>query len=209
MDIDPSGGCCSSKLVKSHQASPHPLFLWLPSPIVNPRPVKALPASPWTLECDQPCKTKQNSRENTSDEVMQSDFVVISHHYKYRSFFLFLFFFRGVTGKLKGITSPTVSSYFSLFVHVGKSSFSVRVKKWAFRVYPKAPERKWASPSVGNTVCLCLHYIPAAIESQSGTVPRVVSRISIQSTKKRIESKWMTGLVSPLRVWSLNCRFKG
>ena len=117
--------------------------------------------------------------------------------------------FRGVTGKLKGITSPTVSSYFSLFVHVGKSSFSVRVKKWAFRVYPKAPERKWASPSVGNTVCLCLHYIPAAIESQSGTVPRVVSRISIQSTKKRIESKWMTGLVSPLRVWSLNCRFKG
>lgn len=81
-------------------------------------------------------------------------------------------------------------------------------QKWAFRVYPKAPERKWAFPSVGNTVCLCLHYIPAAIESQGGTIPRMVSRISIQSTKKRLKSKWMIGLVSSLRygVWPAESR---
>lgn len=155
------------------------------------------------MECDQSCKTKQNGRENTSDEFMQSDFVVISPHYKCRSVF------RGVTGKLKGITFPTVSLscflFFPFFLSTAGNPvvhFSVRVKaKFAhgnFHVYPKAPERKWAFPSVGNTVCLFFHYIPAAIESQSGTIPRMVSRILIQSTKKRIQSKWMIVLVSSL-----------
>lgn len=117
--------------------------------------------------------------------------------------------FRGITGKLKGISFPTVSLSCFLFFPFFLSTvgnpvvhFSVRVRaRFAlknFHVYPKAPERKWAFPSVGNTVCLCFHYIPAAIESQSGTIPRMVSRISIQSTKKRIQSKWMIGLVSSL-----------
>lgn len=118
--------------------------------------------------------------------------------------------FRGITRKLKGITFPTVSLSWVLIFPVLSTlgnqviRLSVRVKatyapeNWAFQVYPKAPERKWAFPSVGNTVCLCFLYIPAAIESQSGTIPRVVSWISIQSTKKRIQSKWMIGLVSPL-----------
>lgn len=140
-------------------------------------------------------------------------------------FFLWLFpslqiqiCFGGVTGKLKGITFLTVSFswvliFFPLFLSTLGNPvvrFSARVKARsapkdrAFQVYPKAPERKWAFPSVGNTVCLCFHYIPAAIESQSGTVPRMVSRISIQSTKKRIQSNRMIGLVFPLwyGVWT-------
>lgn len=125
---------------------------------------------------------KQNCRENTLDEVMQSCFMVISHHYKYTS----------ITGQLKGIVFPTVSLSLLIFppffVHLGNSSYlflGESHKKKVFQVYPKAPERKWVFPSVGNTVCLCLHYIPAAIESQGGTIPRMVSQISIQSTKKK------------------------
>lgn len=75
-------------------------------------------------------------------------------------------------------------------------------------MYPKAPERKWAFPSVGRAVCLCLHYIPAAKESQGGTVPRTVKRISSESTKKRLKSKWTLGRLSSLRYWTLTCRFK-
>ena len=66
---------------KSHQS----LFKCLPEPVLKLRPAKKkiLLARRETLECDQPCKNE--NRENTSDEVMQSGFVVISHHYKYRS----------------------------------------------------------------------------------------------------------------------------
>jgi len=143
-----------------------------------------------------------------------------SHAKRFRGYFPSLQMqvcFRGVTGKLKGITFPTVSLSCLFFFFLSTSGnpvvhFSVRVKarfaRENFHVYPKAPERKWAFPSVGNTVCLCFHYIPAAIESQSGTIPRMVSRILIQSTKKRIQSKWMIGLVSSLRcgVWTAESR---
>lgn len=81
-------------------------------------------------------------------------------------------------------------------------------KTKSFRVYPKAPERKWAFPSVGRAACLCLHYIPAAKESQGGTVPRTVKQISSESTKKRLKSKWTLGWLSSLRYWTLTCRFK-
>lgn len=68
-------------------------------------------------------------------------------------------FIRGVTTKLKGIILPIVSLslllIFPVFVHIRNSShlfLSESHKKWAVQVYPKAPERKWAFPSVGNTV---------------------------------------------------------
>lgn len=168
-----------------------------------------LHTSPQTPECNQPCKKKQNGRENTSDEVMQSGFVVISHRYKYRSLW------EVSQESWKGSYFPQSRWVYFLFFQflstlgIPVICFSVRVtKKWAFQVYPKAPERKWAFPSVGNTVSLCLHYIPAAIESQGGTSPRMVSRISIQSTKKRLNSKWMIGLVSSLRygAWPAESR---
>ncbi len=123
--------------------------------------------------------------------------------------------FRGVTGKFKrdhvSHSLFELTSYFSLFCplwEIQLSIFSARVKEWAFQVYPKAPERKWAFPSVGNTVCLWFHNIPAAIESQCGTIPRKVSRISIQSTEKGIQSKWMIGLVSHQwhGVWTAKLR---
>lgn len=99
---------------------------------------------------------------------------------------------------------------FSPFDHVGKSRcpFLSESQKLSF---PSVPQGTWEK--VGISLCWqhCVsvfHYIPAAIESQSGTIPRMVSRISIQNTKKRIQSKWMIGLVSLLwyGVWTAESR---
>lgn len=169
-----------------------------PKPVLNLRPAKMLLASPQTLECDQPCKTKQNGRENTSDEVMQSGFC------GYFPSLQIQVFFRGVTGKLKGIAFPqSLWGEFLFFPFLSTLvnpivRFLSESQKCSF---PSVPQGTWEK--VGISLCwqhcvsvFSLH--TAAIESQSGTIPRMVSRISIQSTKKRIQSKWMTGLVSPL-----------
>lgn len=150
---------------------------------ISKKPCVQAPNPGMRLTMHKKQKKKQNGRENTLDDVMQSCFMVISHHYKYTS----------ITGQLKGIVFPTVSlswlifsPFFLSILEIPVICFLVRVtKKKGFQVYPKAPERKWVFPSVGNTVCLCLHYIPAAIESQGGTIPRMVSQISIQRTKKK------------------------
>lgn len=65
--------------------------------------------------------------------------------------------------------------------------------------FPSVPQGTWERtgffPLLAN---VCFHYIPAAIESHSETVPRTVSRISVRSTKKRLQSEWTTGERSPL-----------
>lgn len=101
---------------------------------------RALHARPRILECDQPCKKKA---ENTTDEIMQSEFVVIPHCYKYRR----------ITGKLKGLIFPTVAlslclsfSIFYLFIFlpplgprwkkIPVTSFWMSRRK-VFQVYPQ------------------------------------------------------------------------
>lgn len=76
-------------------------------------------------------------------------------------FFLFLFF-RGVTGKLKGITFPTVSfelsSYFSLFVHIGKSSCPFLSESQKFELSECTPRHLRESghfPPLA-TLCVCV-----------------------------------------------------
>lgn len=114
-----------------------------------------LHTSPQTLECDQPCKKKQNGRENTSDEVMQSGFVVVSPSLQIQVFL------RGVTGKLKGITFPPFefTSYFSLFVHIGNSSYpflSESHKNELSECTPRHLRESGHFPPLA-TLCVCVY----------------------------------------------------
>lgn len=149
-----------------------------------------LHAHSWTLECHQPCKKKT---KNTTDEDMQSQFVVIPHCYKYRR----------IAGKLKGIISPTVSLSLRLFwiffnpllVHLGKipvMSFWVRVTEKFSKCTPRHLRERECSPPLA-TVCVTI-YVPAAVECQCGRIPRMVSRIAKQNTTKM----WATWAVSSL-----------
>lgn len=75
-------------------------------------------------------------------------------------------------------------------------------------MYPKAPERKWAFPSVGNTVCLCFHYIPAAIESQWDYPTHGVTNLNTKHKEKNtVKMDDRVGV--PSMVWIQNGQFEG
>lgn len=87
--------------------------------------------------------------------------------------------FLGASEKtLDGMTFPKVSVAlkFQLSISLCESRFS--------KSTPRHLRESGHFPLLATLECLCFPYIPAAIESQSGTIPHKMLQISIQSTRK-------------------------
>lgn len=178
---------------------------------------KKMLASLQTLECNQSCKkntTKQKGRENTSDEVMQSGFVVISHHYKYRSVL------EASQESWKGITFPTVSLswvlIFPFFVQIGKSSCPFLSESQGKIcppkcTFPSVPQGTWEK--VGFSICwqhfvsgFSLHTSCHRVWEWDYPTHGVTNLNTKHKQKNTVKMDDRVGVSA--MVWSLNCRLE-
>lgn len=160
------------------------------------------------VTCRSPGPVMRSTMQNKTEQ--QRKHIRWSHAKQFCGYFPSLQIpvcFRGVTGKIKEISFPTVSVKFLFFLFCPHWEIQSSISQWDSRqdmppeIFSKCTPRHLRESGhfpLLATLCPCFYYIPAAIESQSGTVPRMVSRIAIQSTNKRIKSKWMIGLESLL-----------